>query len=43
MATAAAGKRLEWLIILPDHEGVIEKRLEVRAYAIALWFLTTRN
>lgn len=31
MATAAAGKKLEWLIILPDHEGVIEKRLEVRA------------
>lgn len=32
MATAAAGKKLEWLIIVPDHEGVIEKRLEVRAY-----------
>jgi hypothetical protein len=34
MATAAAGKKLEWLIIIPDHEGVIEKRLEVRAYVL---------
>ena len=36
MATAAAGKKLEWLVIIPDHEGVIEKRLEVRAYVIPL-------
>ncbi|KAK3352003.1 hypothetical protein B0H65DRAFT_142492 [Neurospora tetraspora] len=31
MATAAAaGKKIEWLVVVPDFEGVGEKRLEVR-------------
>ena len=25
----------EWLVIMPDHEGVLAKRMSVRAYAIS--------
>jgi hypothetical protein len=27
-----AGKS-EWLVIIPDHEGVLKKRMEIRPYA----------
>lgn len=39
MATAATVKNQEWLVILPDHEGAIQKRLEVRQYVVStrLW------
>ncbi|KIW05316.1 hypothetical protein, variant 2 [Verruconis gallopava] len=30
MATST-GKKLEWLAVIPDHEGAIQKRLEVRS------------
>ncbi|KAK3953775.1 hypothetical protein QBC32DRAFT_111224 [Pseudoneurospora amorphoporcata] len=29
-STATAGKKIEWLVVVPDFEGVGEKRLEVR-------------
>jgi hypothetical protein len=30
MSTVAAPEKLDWLVILPDHEGVLAKRMEVR-------------
>src|SRR5580700_6569948 len=32
MATAAATAKTDWLIIVPDHTGVLDKRMEVRPY-----------
>jgi hypothetical protein len=28
----AAPEKIDWLIILPDHEGALAKRMEVRPY-----------
>lgn len=28
----AKPQQLEWLVILPDHDGALEKRLKVRGY-----------
>lgn len=38
-SSAAVPKKFEWLVILPDHEGAIEKRLAVRPY-VTLSFLS---
>ncbi|KAE9979642.1 hypothetical protein EG327_006940 [Venturia inaequalis] len=36
MATSStSGKKIEWLVILPDREGVIERRMEVRPSHLA--------
>jgi hypothetical protein len=35
MASQPAGKS-EWLVIVPDHEGVLQKRMEVRQYVFRL-------
>lgn len=34
MATST-GKKIEWLVILPDQQGVIERRMEVRPYVVS--------
>ena len=31
MASAAYMKKPEWLVMVPDHEGALAKRMEVRA------------
>jgi hypothetical protein len=33
MATLG-GKKIEWLVILPDREGALERRMEVRPYVV---------
>jgi hypothetical protein len=38
MSTTTAPEKFDWLVILPDHEGVLAKRMEVRAY---VYFLRT--
>jgi hypothetical protein len=32
-----AGKS-EWLVLVPDYEGVLEKRMEVRPYVLSFYF-----
>lgn len=34
MSTAAASEKLDWLVILPDYEGALAKRMEVRQYVL---------
>lgn len=31
-------KRHEWIVILPDHAGALEKRMQVRPYAFLYFF-----
>jgi hypothetical protein len=33
MSGAPTGKS-EWLVLIPDHEGVLKKRMEVRPYVL---------
>lgn len=33
MATST-GKKIEWLVILPDQQGAIERRMDVRPYVL---------
>lgn len=35
MSASLAGKS-EWLVLIPDHEGVLKKRMEVRPYVSPL-------
>jgi hypothetical protein len=30
MAMSAAPQKIDWLVIIPDHEGVLENRMKVR-------------
>lgn len=32
-AMATAPQKYEWMVIIPDHGGVLDKRMEVRPYA----------
>jgi hypothetical protein len=32
MSTAAAPEKVDWLVVLPDHEGALARRMEVRQY-----------
>jgi hypothetical protein len=34
-ASTSAGRKYEWLVVVPDFPGALEKRLEVRPYVPA--------
>jgi hypothetical protein len=34
MSTAAAPEKIDWLVVLPDHEGALARRMEVRQYVL---------
>jgi hypothetical protein len=42
MATLT-GKKIEWLVILPDREGALERRMEVRPYVAVSPFQSPRS
>lgn len=37
MASTSAPAKFEWLVVLPDKEGALERRLSVRPYVICFW------
>ena len=40
-SATAGGKKIEWLVVVPDFEGVGEKRLEVRPYVYFYTFIAS--